>query len=345
MPEDLDRESIPDPTQTQAQRPFRDSSPHLHSKRFRFKTKRKHSEHPQDDLDHRQRRVRDHKASHRQRKRHKSSRDADDDQRAFQHSTSRLPPEQAFRESLFDALGDDEGAAFWEGVYGQPIHTYPNTYQDDETGELERMTDEEYAQFVRRKMWEKSWEGIEAAKEEKRQREQEKDRQRRRDNAAQENKPHDHDIFDSHIEASLRRGQQRKDRKRWQVLWQEYLRRWDELLSLSQSRLQTEEDEDRQQLFLRNKIAWPVESGKPKGITRAEVERFIRKGNDSSESEDFASVVFANTVKAERVRWHPDKIQQRYGFLEIDEGTLKGVTAVFQIFDDIWNDLRTRQSP
>ena len=35
-----------------------------------------------------------------------------------------LSPDTAFRESLFDALADDEGAAFWEGVYGQPIHSY-----------------------------------------------------------------------------------------------------------------------------------------------------------------------------------------------------------------------------
>lgn len=352
MPEDSNPESVPNPIQTQAQSPRDSSSCHHSKRRFRFKTKRRHPEDPQDDLDNGKRRVRDNDGPHRRRKRHKSSCDRDDDQRAFQHSTSRLPPEQAFRESLFDALGDDEGAAFWEGVYGQPIHTYPNTYQDDETGELERMTDEEYAQFVRRKMWEKSSEGIEAAKEEKRQREQEKDKQRRSDEQArriaQEHKPkpYDHDIFDIHIEASLRRGQRRKDRKRWQELWRDYLRRWDELLTLAQNRLPKEEGEDdTQQLFLRNKIAWPVESGKPKDIARDEVERFVRKGTESSESEESASAVIVNAIKAERVRWHPDKIQQRYGFLEIDENTLKGVTAVFQIFDDIWNDLRTREGP
>jgi len=351
MPEVSHHESEPQPTPSQARSDAGDTSPRHHSRRFRFKTKRKDTDEHQNDSDGRKRRVRDDREPHRRRKRHKSSRDRETGQRAFQHSTSRLPPEQAFRESLFDALGDDEGAAFWEGVYGQPIHTYPNTYQDDETGELERMTDEEYAQSVRRKMWEKSWEGIEAAKEEKRQREQEKAQQRRRDEesrrAAQDHKPYDHDIFDSHIEASLRRGQRRKDRKRWQEIWQDYLRRWDELLSLAQNRVQTKEEqaEDERQLFLCNMIAWPVESGQSKDIARAEVERFVRKGTEASESDEFASGVFGSAIKAERVRWHPDKIQQRYGFLEIDENTLKRVTAVFQIFDDIWNDLRARQSP
>lgn len=318
------------------------------SSRFRFKTKRSRYEKTEDDRNGRRRNTGDDDIPHRHRKRHKSSRHKDGDQTsAFQHSTSRLPPDQAFRESLFDALGDDEGAAFWEGVYGQPIHNYPNIYQDDETGELEHMTDEEYAQFVRRKMWEKSWEGVEAAREEKR-REREKEKKARRAkesrNSAPDQMPDDHDIFGAHIEASLRRGQRRKDRKRWHELWQEYLRRWDELRILAQDRQKMEAD-DKEQLFLRNKIAWPVESGRRKDIVREEIERFVQKGIATSESKEDESVALANAIKVERVRWHPDKIQQRYGSLEIDEGTLKGVTAVFQIFDAIWNDLRTRPNP
>lgn len=191
------------------------------SKRFRFKSR-------QDDTDDREqedgssghkRHSTDHESSHRRRKRQKSSRRTHDKPDPYSHSTSRLSPNQAFRESLFDALGDDEGASFWEGVYGQPIHTYPDTYQDEETGDLERMTEDEYAQFVRRKMWEKSWEGIEAAKEERR-RENEQAKQRRREEeinrTTQEHKAHGDHIFDTQIEASLRRGEHRKDRKRWQ---------------------------------------------------------------------------------------------------------------------------------
>ena len=43
-------------------------------------------------------------------------------------------PEAAFRESLFDAMADDEGAAFWEGVYGQPIHVYERPAVSDSRG-------------------------------------------------------------------------------------------------------------------------------------------------------------------------------------------------------------------
>ncbi|KAK5192063.1 hypothetical protein LTR47_003520 [Exophiala xenobiotica] len=310
------------------------------SKRFRFKSKRENDVREEDNTRGHKRR-RHHESSHAGGGRRKSSKRSRDHTPTQSHSLNSLPPDQAFRESLFDALGDDEGAAFWEGVYGQPIHDYPNTYKDEETGELERMTDEEYAQFVRRKMWEKSWEGIEAAKEEKRrEREQEKQRIREEENKrnTQRQAQHDDYVFDTQVEASLRRGERRKDRRRWHALWQDYLRRWEELQATAQNRPKLEED--REQVFLRNKIAWPVESGKRKDVHRDEVERFVRKGTASLESDENTGDPLVNALKTERVRWHPDKIQQRYGFMEIDESTLKGVTAVFQIFDDIWAEVR-----
>ncbi|KAL6248022.1 hypothetical protein RBB50_005370 [Rhinocladiella similis] len=310
------------------------------SKRFRFKSARD-DDIGGDDETRRHKRRRPHESSHKSQKRHRSSRHRPDTPPSHHQSSSNLPTDQAFRESLFDALRDDEGAAFWEGVYGQPIHNYPNTYEDEETGELERMTDEEYAQFVRRKMWEKSWEGIEAAKQESR-RQREEEKQKIREEEAKQRthrQAHRDDFaFDTQIEASLRRGQKRKDHKRWQALWQDYLRRWEEMQSTAQSRPKAEDDAE--QVFLRNKIAWPVESGKRKDVNGDEVERFIRKGTTSLDSDEATGDHFTNAIKAERVRWHPDKIQQRYGFMSIDESTLKAVTAVFQIIDTIWNRIR-----
>ncbi|KIW10025.1 hypothetical protein PV08_11801 [Exophiala spinifera] len=323
--------------------PLNNAHASLRSKRFRFKSARDEGSGGDGDMRSHKRR-RPHDSSNRSRKRYRSSRHRSNTPPRHQ-SSSALPPDQAFRESLFDALGDDEGAAFWEGVYGQPVHTYPNTYEDEETGELERMTDEEYAQFVRRKMWEKSWEGIEAAKQEnRRQREKEKQKLREEDakQRTQREAHYDDFSFDTQIEASLRRGQKRKDHKRWKALWQDYLKKWDEMYSLAQNRPKTEDDAE--QVFLRNKIAWPVESGKREDVNGDEVERFIRKGTTSLDPDESTGDLFANVIKAERVRWHPDKIQQRYGFMTIDESTLKAVTAVFQIIDTIWNSIRTQAS-
>jgi hypothetical protein len=314
------------------------------SKRFRFKTCSRCSVDTEEDSTKRKR-HRHHHSSHGHRKRQKTAnKDGDDGPSAYYDSTSRLPPDTAFRESLFDALGDDEGAQFWEGVYGQPIHTYPNTYQDPETGELEQMNEEEYAQFVRRKMWEKSWEGIEAAKKEKR-KEKELEKKKTRE---EEKKKTSSDkaapfgyVFDLEVENSLKRGEERKEKRRWKTLWEDYLRCWEELQQLAKDR--TIPLADSEKLFLRNKIIWPVETSKRKDVKPEEIERFIVKGTRSSTSTEEAEDALMNALKAERVRWHPDKMQQRYGFMEIDEGTMAGVTAAFQVFDRMWNDRRTKK--
>jgi hypothetical protein len=145
-------------------------------------------------------------------------------------------------------------------------------------------------------------------------------------------------VFDFEIEASLRRGQRRKDQKRWRELWKDYLERWKELQTLAND---ANRPADMENLFLRNKIAWPVESGKRKDLKPEEIEDFIRKGTEKSQAgHESSRDALAAALKVERVRWHPDKMQQRYGFMEIDETTMRGVTATFQVFDNIWHELQ-----
>ena len=45
-------------------------------------------------------------------------------------------------------------------------------------------------------------------------------------------------------------------------------------------------------------------------------------------------------LKAERVRWHPDKVQQRFGG-GVDEGTMRVVTGVFQVVDAVLKEVET----
>jgi hypothetical protein len=272
------------------------------SKRFRFKAERDSGSGSRDHDGDRKRR-RNHTSSHGHRKRRRTSPSDETAHGARGHTASSLPPDEAFRESLFDAMGDDEGAAFWENVYGQPIHNYSNTYQDEETGELEQMNDEEYATFVRRKMWEKSWEGIEAAREEqRREREEEKKREREEDRRHEKERQHrrEYKVFDEQIEASLRRGERRKEIKRWQELWEKYLRRWTDLRELVDR--QSAAEHMSKPVSLRNKIAWPVESEKRTDVTKEEVERFIKKCTAYNSADD-QELEFAKAVKAERLRW------------------------------------------
>ena len=302
-----------------------------------------------------------HRRHHHHRRRHYHGR------HRRKHSRTPSPPpdtDTAFRLSLFDALGDDEGAAFWEGVYGQPIHTYSDQKVGPD-GELERMTDEEYTAYVRRRMWEKSTEGIEqerkARAEERREREQRKREQERYDHEPprRRNKGDpqaERDVFDFEIEASLKRGEKRKRDKAWRQLWDNYLQTWTNL----NTSLENLKSTDPSTPFtstdpkpLRPLLPWPTESTHQRDITPEEVSRFFRKAisasittsdpNNPNQTENDPHLALITALKTERVRWHPDKIQHRYSRLgPVDQKTLESVTAVFQIVDEMWNEERKR---
>ena len=69
-----------------------------------------------------------------------------------------------------------------------------------------------------------------------------------------------------------------------------------------------------------------------------DVRAFFVRGLDL---EELGERDFAARLKDERVRWHPDKIQQRAGG-KVDEAVMRDVTAVFQVIDKLWNDTRPK---
>ncbi|KAI9723376.1 MAG: hypothetical protein M1812_001260 [Candelaria pacifica] len=321
--------------------------------KFRFKSKRRSSPYDEDThsshSSHKRRtssRPHEHRHHHRSKRRkhsHSHPHQPPDDPSLYDDtyapntsSQYYLPPDAAFRESLFDALADDEGAAFWEGVYGQPIHTYASTRAGPE-GELERMTDEEYAAHVRAKMYEKTHQHIieekarmeEAKKRQKEWKEQTKKMERERNG------------FEKAVVESLRRGQERRKGKRWREIWEGYVRGWEELKRGGVIG-DDEGDGESPKRKVRDRIPWPVESGRWKDVNKDEVEQFMLKAPFANTESDAPPLELAGVLKLERVRWHPDKIQQRLGSNGIDESTMKAVTAVFQVLDRMWNDMREK---
>ncbi|OAX84395.1 hypothetical protein ACJ72_01227 [Emergomyces africanus] len=304
-------------------------------------------------------RRRHHHHQHRSTKRHKSSHSSP----PTSPQPPELSPEAAFRESLFDALADDEGAAYWESVYGQPIHTYG---RPDAGGELEQMTDEEYAAYVRARMWEKTHEAIFEERERKK-REREKQREEDKRRKAGGWVGGERETFEQMIEESLRRGQERKMKKRradvWLDVWRRYLDSWEDLNARARAAVLTPPISSRAGLSadmttdkLRNLIFWPVESGKRRDITPEAVETFIRNApmptptntpaaglelGQREKSQSHASDILT-VLKIERVRWHPDKMQHRYGALGMEEHLVKSATEVFQILDRMWVEERER---
>lgn len=318
--------------------PPSNSTPPQHptSKPFRFKKHRQRA--PSPSAAYRERSAspstshRSHHHHHHHRGRHRSRRRTrtpvddptlyDDTYLPNSKSEQYLDPDVAFRESLFDALADDEGALFWEGVYGQPIHTYPryreannddDDYNDSEHPKLERMTDEEYVSYVRSKMWEKSHQYI---FEERRKREA----QRKRDKIAEERNR----LWQASFDDGMRRGEERRMKQRWKGVWKAYARKWDEAFN------------DGAEGSMKEWISWPVESGKWQDVGKESVEAFFRNGAGLED------VDLGDMLKRERVRWHPDKMQQRAGSGGIDDETMKAVTAVFQVVDRLWGETRRK---
>ncbi|KAG7078586.1 acetamidase [Colletotrichum scovillei] len=320
-PEPTKRKSSPGPTdagseaQAQAEpddgenlRP-RSSRIRLKSKHSKSSRSHRHRSHDPDAADnkgnrseHRHSRRHHHSSSRQHRRRSRSPTPPNP------YEPQALDPDAAFRESLFDAMADDEGAAYWQGVYGQPIHVYSNERPGPE-GELERMTDEEYSQHVRQKMWEKTHQGLleeRARREEARKRKKEEEKVNRK--------------LQEDMERSLRRGEERRKKRAWVQLWEDYTRGWTEWANNV------------------DKIPWPVESGRRRDVNENEVRRFIVNGLGL---EDIGEKEFAAKLREERVRWHPDKMQQKLGG-QVDDEVMKDITAIFQIIDKLWADTRSK---
>ncbi|KAH8702879.1 hypothetical protein GQ44DRAFT_743821 [Phaeosphaeriaceae sp. PMI808] len=236
------------------------------------------------------------------------------------HATSRMNAQDAFRESLFDALADDEGAAYWEGVYGQPVHVYPNTKPGPD-GKLERMSEEEYADYVRSKMWEKSHQHVlEEREARERARQKRKDQRANLDeNVAQEEQ--EREKIRSQMEESLRRGAERKKAKEAEAAWSNYVKKWEQLKSIQHIAQETK-------LQVQELIPWPVVSGKAKHVSEIEIEHFLQSSSAWKNDPDAL-------LKIERVRWHPDKMQHRFR-QHLGPEEMKSVTAVFQVIDRLW---------
>ncbi|KAL1911217.1 hypothetical protein Sste5344_003020 [Sporothrix stenoceras] len=263
-----------------------------------------------------------------------------------------LDPDAAFRQSLFDAMADDEGAAYWEAVYGQPVHEYaeeakarqPQSGAGDKADPdgLSAMNDEEYADYVRRRMWERSEEGRrEIREQQKKQRAAAEAAEQERIRAKQRAFERDRRHW-AEVERSLRRGEARRKRKRWQDRWQTYTAAWTTWEASPSPAT----------------IPWPVERPKEESkkdgknqeeVFAKEVRAFFTGGpqddadyDDLEKKEPTTEKSLLARLRDERVRWHPDKMQQRLGG-SVDGAVMRDITAIFQVVDRLWGELRGKK--
>lgn len=255
----------------------------------------------------------------------------------------------AFQTSLFDALADDEAASYWESVYSQPIHVYSRPVQQTESGELQDMDDETYAAYVQRKMWEKQNPEIviERDRMERKRKEERYAKERRREEfvRARQKEAWDHAgrARGSRDEEGDDRPSSRKskapepDDEVYSRAWMAYLSAWDALVSALSNVEPSVTDAPKPPS---KRIPWPTLQNRP--ATRPNIEAFMRHAPLTS-SDDKTPAGRLQALKVERVRWHPDKVQQRFTGA-VDEGTMKVVTGVFQVVDSLVEEERKRVS-
>lgn len=306
--------------------------------KFRFKKKHRSGRGEDEKRDSHHRHY--HRHHHRRRHTHQDN-EVTDDPAAYDDtyipnaaSFKYTNQDDAFRESLFDAMADDEGAAFWEGVYGQPINVYPRPELKDERGKLEMMDDEEYTKYVREKMWEKSHQHI---LEEREKREEERKKTKKRKRQEEENRKQWEQAEKTRVREDKRRREE-KERARLRKRWDEYLEDWTIIMDGTRVDVKSSGEKGNRP---QNLIPWPVESGELSDISREAVEQFFLSAPTDTES---GSGDFTDILKLERVRWHPDKAQQRWGKDGIGEKELRGITAVFQVIDSLWIERRGKKA-
>lgn len=182
------------------------------------------------------------------------------------------------------------------------------------------MTDQEYVAYVRARMWEKTHQHV---VEERARREEERARRKKREEEGRR--------WVEGVEEALRRGEERRRGKRWKEAWERYVRGWEAMV-------QGGGDTGREARAMRKRISWPVFSGRWEDVGKDEVESFFRHAEQYA---GWGERGLGSLLKVERVRWHPDKMQQRAGNKGVDEETMKTITAVFQVIDRMWSEAKS----
>ena len=117
--------------------------------------------------------------------------------------------------------------------------------------------------------------------------------------------------------------------------WVTYLSAWEALVSALAKAQSPSSDQPKPPY---KRIPWPTLQNRP--ATRPNIEAFMRHAPLTG-GDDKSSAGRLQALKVERVRWHPDKVQQRFAGA-VDEGTMKVVTGVFQVVDSLVEEERKR---
>ncbi|GAA98786.1 uncharacterized protein L969DRAFT_18403 [Mixia osmundae IAM 14324] len=214
--------------------------------------------------------------------------------------------ERAYKQKIFDALGEDEGVDpwLWDAQYSGPEPQDPNSTT------IHTMTDDEYADYIRRGIWERSHkEDIARAEEGQRRRaQQHAERQRARQAFQSE---------EAKRMAKLRAETSKVDQKKLRQARAAYAEAWASLLS-GETALRRADD-----------ISWPV---LPTRITLDALRYFLLDGEPEDQHK--------RIVRSSQRIFHPDRFSRWLHILPSNEqqSTREKALKVSQYLNDLLSD-------
>jgi hypothetical protein len=249
-------------------------------------------------------------------------------------------PDAFFREALFSSITDPAAAKHWEEVYGQPLHIYSRT-QVSQTGKTVVLDDDAFVEFVKEEMWKNTSENLERQRSKaKQEREWRNERSKLQEKLKEYRKAklRKQGILDEDqtmvVEEEQTDEVDQPKVNAWELAWDRYDKGWTALLVNAETVRDNHEGRDSVE-YAHALIPWPVLSGQFDDVTKESVEEFFQKAPP-------ANVKILPLLKTDRIRWHPDKMQQQFGAKKLDGETLQHVTAVFQIIDRMYKVRSTR---
>lgn len=261
---------------------------------------------------------------------------------AARDDNEQFDPDAFFREALFSSITDPAAAKHWEEVYGQPLHIYSRT-QVSQAGKTIVLDDDAFIEFVKEEMWKNTSENLERQRSKanqerawrnERHKLQEKLREYRKAKLRKQGMLDEDQTMV--VEEEQTDEVDQPEVNAWELAWDRYDKSWTALLANAETVRDSREDRDPVE-HARALIPWPVLSGQFDDVSKESVEEFYQKAPPTN-------VKTLPLLKTDRVRWHPDKMQQQFGAQKLDGETLRHVTAVFQIIDRMYSDYRVRST-
>jgi hypothetical protein len=202
------------------------------------------------------------------------------------------PDKFTFKDALISARADPDEAKHWKEVFGTDIHVFPKPSL--------AMSDDEYAAWVRERVYERVLLDSRARKRAAEEAEREQRRYRAQQEAFRQAREQEQERIRNYMRSGMgtRTGEWNLRSKAPKEKWLEYI-----------AALQPPpSDADLLLLWQKSDVPWPTPSGQEDDISEENIRRFIR--TCTMQYAEDANGDWKKAVRINQYYWHPDKFRQ-----------------------------------